>query len=286
MPRRPSASRRPVGSGAATSSSASSTSRFAQRADTSTVLVAPNDAGIARLGIVASRKLGDAVRRNRAKRLIREVFRRIRPAAAWQGSRRGGHSRDESCSMPCIPALNPICVAQSSAAQPDFPPPPMRALICLAAQRLALRADYRLYKLLISPIFAGSCRYLPSCSDYAARSRSPIRRPSRVCPGGPPARALPPARRPRLRRSPCGQPEVSIVSVHGKAGSDRGHPVVHRPVRLPGDVPAAEAGDINARQPLRQTTSPSTDNSYARGARLRASRAAGQQRRRRQPSRP
>lgn len=40
-----------------------------------TVLVAPNDAGATRLGIVASRKLGDAVRRNRAKRLIREVFR-------------------------------------------------------------------------------------------------------------------------------------------------------------------------------------------------------------------
>ena len=42
-----------------------------------TVLMAPNVDGGARLGIVASRKLGDAVRRNRAKRLIREVFRRI-----------------------------------------------------------------------------------------------------------------------------------------------------------------------------------------------------------------
>ena len=42
-----------------------------------TILIAPNDGRAARLGIVASRKLGDAVRRNRAKRLIREVFRRI-----------------------------------------------------------------------------------------------------------------------------------------------------------------------------------------------------------------
>jgi ribonuclease P protein component len=41
-----------------------------------TILVAPNGAGRMRLGIVASRKFGDSVRRNRAKRLIREVFRR------------------------------------------------------------------------------------------------------------------------------------------------------------------------------------------------------------------
>jgi ribonuclease P protein component len=40
-----------------------------------TVLVAPNETGTTRLGIVASRKLGDAVRRNRAKRLIRQIFR-------------------------------------------------------------------------------------------------------------------------------------------------------------------------------------------------------------------
>jgi len=35
-----------------------------------------------------------------------------------------------------------------------------------AAQRLALAA-LRLYKVLISPMFAGSCRFVPSCSEYA-----------------------------------------------------------------------------------------------------------------------
>ena len=51
-----------------------------------TLLMAPGTgAGPTRLGIVASRKFGDAVRRNRAKRLIREVFRRTIPVSARQG---------------------------------------------------------------------------------------------------------------------------------------------------------------------------------------------------------
>lgn len=41
-----------------------------------TVLVLPNRLGTARLGLVASRKLGHAVQRNRAKRLVRDLFRR------------------------------------------------------------------------------------------------------------------------------------------------------------------------------------------------------------------
>jgi putative membrane protein insertion efficiency factor len=43
-----------------------------------------------------------------------------------------------------------------------------RARLTLA-QRSAL-ALIRAYKLFLSPLFAGSCRYLPSCSDYAAEA--------------------------------------------------------------------------------------------------------------------
>jgi hypothetical protein len=34
------------------------------------------------------------------------------------------------------------------------------------AQRAAVGL-LRLYKILLSPLFAGSCRFVPSCSDYA-----------------------------------------------------------------------------------------------------------------------
>src|ERR1700704_4084328 len=41
----------------------------------STLFILPNKLDVGRLGIAATKKLGGAVQRNRAKRLIREVFR-------------------------------------------------------------------------------------------------------------------------------------------------------------------------------------------------------------------
>jgi ribonuclease P protein component len=49
----------------------------------STVFVFANRLAIGRLGIAATKKLGGAVERNRAKRLIREVFRRNKVATGF-----------------------------------------------------------------------------------------------------------------------------------------------------------------------------------------------------------
>ena len=46
-----------------------------------TLFVAPNSSSRCRLGVAATRKLGSAVVRNRAKRLARELFRRQKPPA-------------------------------------------------------------------------------------------------------------------------------------------------------------------------------------------------------------
>jgi ribonuclease P protein component len=47
-----------------------------------TMFTMAREVGPARLGIAATRKMGAAVERNRAKRLVRELFRHHKPAAA------------------------------------------------------------------------------------------------------------------------------------------------------------------------------------------------------------
>ena len=40
----------------------------------------------------------------------------------------------------------------------------------VGAAAVAALALLRVYKLLLSPLFAGSCRYYPSCADYMAEA--------------------------------------------------------------------------------------------------------------------
>ena len=47
-----------------------------------TLFTMERNAGAARLGIAATRKMGGAVERNRAKRVVREVFRHHKPGGA------------------------------------------------------------------------------------------------------------------------------------------------------------------------------------------------------------
>jgi ribonuclease P protein component len=49
----------------------------------SVIFVLPTTRTISRLGIAATKKLGGAVERNRAKRLIREIFRRNKIASGF-----------------------------------------------------------------------------------------------------------------------------------------------------------------------------------------------------------
>jgi ribonuclease P protein component len=53
-----------------------------------TVLALPNSLHCDRLGIIASRRLGGAVTRNRAKRRLREIFRQQQPDTASERSAR------------------------------------------------------------------------------------------------------------------------------------------------------------------------------------------------------
>jgi ribonuclease P protein component len=53
-----------------------------------TLIGEPNEHGRDRLGIIASKRIGSAVIRNRAKRRLREVFRRTSPDEVQQSGRR------------------------------------------------------------------------------------------------------------------------------------------------------------------------------------------------------
>ena len=126
-----------------------------------TVLMAPNAAGTRRLGIVASRKLGDAVRRNRAKRLIRDIFRRrIATAASSSGYDLVVIPRRELFDAAYRQPRTAIFAVAVKRCAARCPAPPSR---CLAAELCRSRSESRLpllraYKI---AVLADVCGFLP-----------------------------------------------------------------------------------------------------------------------------
>jgi ribonuclease P protein component len=71
-----------------------------------TMLGRPNSLGHDRLGIIASKRVGDAVDRNRAKRRIRELFR---------------HTGKPAARVPGTADLDLVVIARSELVQAPFP---------------------------------------------------------------------------------------------------------------------------------------------------------------------
>ena len=95
---------------------------------------APEEVGI---GFTASRRIGNAVARNRARRRLRAAARALLPGAAK-------------------PGYDPAAPARAAAGRRrgGWTARPVAWLI-------------RLYRLAISPVLGPSCRHLPTCSEYA-----------------------------------------------------------------------------------------------------------------------
>jgi putative membrane protein insertion efficiency factor len=118
-----------------------------------TLFVVRTSGAQARTGVAATRKLGSAVARNRAKRLA--------PLPApTSSSCRGGR-----CSMHTSHGSRLTTWLYSGRIAPAGIPatPPSLAVGVLLC---AIKG----YKLLLSPLFSGYCRFHPSCSDYAAQA--------------------------------------------------------------------------------------------------------------------
>ena len=100
------------------------------------------------------------------------------------------------------------------------------------------------YKILISPLFTGSCRFQPSCADYMAEAVDRYGVRTRRLAGPSPSRALQAFWRPRVRSRPS-----NVDPLHGTQGFHRHLVVVCRALRLSGALrAAAETGDRRRRE--------------------------------------
>ena len=118
------------------------------------VFVLPTSDNVCKLGLTASRKVGNAVQRNRTKRLIREFF------------------RHHYCYMG--PGRDFSIIAKRGAAQLSYGDVHRELSVLLensgwsmnrlAAKLLVFLID--LYSRFISPLTPPTCRYYPSCSRF------------------------------------------------------------------------------------------------------------------------
>ena len=192
-----------------------------------TCFALPNGLESPRLGIAASRKIGNAVTRNRAKRRVRELFRAHKPLKAID--------------IVFVPRREMV-----HAAWPD-----LEADYCAALQRIEKGSRsltknrpgsrFLLGEAVNSQMFGRclrdrACRFVPTCSDYAAESiatHGALRRMD-----GAQARApLPPIW--RTGSTQCRHPAIPSLDSDGTPSSSRNPPDIPRAHGL--SVDAAES---------------------------------------------
>jgi putative membrane protein insertion efficiency factor/ribonuclease P protein component len=156
------------------------TAKAAGRGSASEALVKP--AG--RVAYIAGKKLGTAPLRNRAKRRLREAA--VLQGAPWSGydvvlvARKGAVEKDFTAVRADIARFanklnqnTPNNQKQTKVAQPQLPALQKKSVfgqilgfIHNIPKNIALGC-ITIYRHAISPIFPPSCRYIPTCSEYA-----------------------------------------------------------------------------------------------------------------------
>ena len=118
------------------------------------VYLKENRAGFSRIGITAGKKLGTAVKRNRAKRVIRVAYRTLLP------------DFKKNVDMVVV-ARKRATFIKSQEAVEELKSLLEKAEIIWFFMKHILIFLIKVYKKCISPFKTPCCRYYPTCSQYA-----------------------------------------------------------------------------------------------------------------------
>ena len=110
------------------------------------------------MGFTVGKVLGGAVERNRIKRRMREAVR-LSPTACEGPMDIVFNPRKSVLTLPFAELVSEVARALRLAAQ--------RARVAEAKMKQAMQFVLRGYKRLISPMLPHSCRFVPTCSEYA-----------------------------------------------------------------------------------------------------------------------